>query len=53
MYYRGAEAAIIAYDIASLTSFEKAKDWLNEVVCAIDDELGAILALLCSRILKK
>lgn len=31
MYYRGAQAAIIAYDITSRDTFEKAKSWVNEL----------------------
>eukprot|EP01114_Cavostelium_apophysatum_P003638 TRINITY_DN1369_c0_g1_i1.p1 TRINITY_DN1369_c0_g1~~TRINITY_DN1369_c0_g1_i1.p1 ORF type:complete len:209 (-),score=39.47 TRINITY_DN1369_c0_g1_i1:59-685(-) len=31
MYYRGAQAAIIVYDITSSESFEKAKNWVKEL----------------------
>jgi Ras-related protein Rab-5C len=31
MYYRGAQAAIIVYDISSRDSFEKAKNWVSEL----------------------
>lgn len=31
MYYRGANAAVIVYDITSLDSFERAKKWVNEL----------------------
>eukprot|EP00027_Filamoeba_sp_ATCC50430_P001162 CAMPEP_0168561736 /NCGR_PEP_ID=MMETSP0413-20121227/11753_1 /TAXON_ID=136452 /ORGANISM="Filamoeba nolandi, Strain NC-AS-23-1" /LENGTH=201 /DNA_ID=CAMNT_0008593125 /DNA_START=89 /DNA_END=694 /DNA_ORIENTATION=+ len=31
MYYRGAQAAIIVYDITNKASFEKAKDWVKEL----------------------
>ena len=31
MYYRGANAAIIVYDITSLTSFVRAKKWVSEL----------------------
>jgi small GTP-binding protein len=31
MYYRGAQAAIVVYDITNRTSFEKAKDWIKEL----------------------
>jgi len=31
MYYRGAQAAIVVYDITNRTSFEKAKDWVKEL----------------------
>jgi len=31
MYYRGAQAAIVVYDITNKNSFEKAKDWVKEL----------------------
>ncbi|OWM84953.1 hypothetical protein CDL15_Pgr027740 [Punica granatum] len=31
MYYRGAAAAIIVYDITSMESFERAKKWVQEL----------------------
>jgi len=31
MYYRGAQAAIVVYDITNLQSFEKAKAWVQEL----------------------
>ncbi|CAH9069946.1 unnamed protein product [Cuscuta epithymum] len=31
MYYRGAAAAIIVYDISSLESFDRAKKWVKEL----------------------
>ena len=31
MYYRGANAAVIVYDITSLDSFERAKKWVTEL----------------------
>eukprot|EP00694_Reclinomonas_americana_P008149 EC799852.1.p1 GENE.EC799852.1~~EC799852.1.p1 ORF type:complete len:247 (+),score=69.78 EC799852.1:113-742(+) len=31
MYYRGAAAAIVVYDITNPHSFEKAKDWVKEL----------------------
>ncbi|GAA53757.1 Ras-related protein Rab-5B, partial [Clonorchis sinensis] len=31
MYYRGAQAAIIVYDITNPSSFERAKSWVNEL----------------------
>ncbi|KAK4787993.1 hypothetical protein SAY86_019312 [Trapa natans] len=31
MYYRGAAAAIIVYDITSIESFERAKKWVQEL----------------------
>ncbi len=32
MYFRGAEAAIVAYDITSFESFEGAKGWVRELI---------------------
>eukprot|EP01100_Stratorugosa_tubuloviscum_P012471 TRINITY_DN594_c0_g1_i5.p1 TRINITY_DN594_c0_g1~~TRINITY_DN594_c0_g1_i5.p1 ORF type:complete len:200 (-),score=84.16 TRINITY_DN594_c0_g1_i5:181-780(-) len=31
MYYRGAQAAIVVYDITSSDSFERAKNWVTEL----------------------
>jgi len=31
MYYRGAEAAIVVYDITSFESFEGAKSWVHDL----------------------
>ncbi|XP_071480499.1 ras-related protein Rab-22A-like [Diadema setosum] len=31
MYYRGAAAAIVVYDITSQTSFSKVRDWIREL----------------------
>jgi len=31
MYYRGAKAAIVVYDITSTASFERAKDWVAQL----------------------
>jgi len=31
MYYRGASAAIVVYDITSMESFQRAKSWVNEL----------------------
>jgi len=31
MYYRGAKAALVVYDITDSKSFEKAKDWVQEL----------------------
>ena len=31
MYYRGAQAAVIVYDITNANSFEKAKQWIQEL----------------------
>lgn len=31
MYYRGAQAAIVVYDIQNQDSFERAKNWVKEL----------------------
>ena len=31
MYYRGAQAAIVVYDITSADSFQRAKSWVREL----------------------
>ena len=31
MYYRGAQAAIVVYDITNSSSFQRAKSWVNEL----------------------
>merc|ERR1719163_2262284 len=31
MYYRGAKAAIVTYDITDRSSFDKAQSWVNEL----------------------
>jgi Ras-related protein Rab-21 len=40
MYYRGASAAILVFDITSAESFEAVKDWVKELKANIDYELG-------------
>ena len=37
MYYRGASAAIVVYDITSAESFNQAKRWVREIRGAIND----------------
>ena len=31
MYYKGAKAALVCYDITSYETFTKAKEWINEL----------------------
>ena len=31
MYYRGAKSGLIVYDLTSKASFERAKEWVNEL----------------------
>jgi len=39
MYYRGAAAAIVVYDISVASTLERAKNWVNELRCACDPKL--------------
>lgn len=36
MYYRGAQAAIVVYDITKQDSFERAKTWVKELQRQVD-----------------
>ena len=38
IYYKGAEAAFIVYDLTSRESFEKVKDWYEEINQLIDEK---------------
>ena len=44
MYYRGAEGAIVVYDITDAKSFESAKSWVKEL--QIQVEIPTCLSLL-------
>ena len=46
MYYRGASAAIIVYDVTSAGSFERAKDWVEELEaqCGTEQDLVVVIA---------
>eukprot|EP01126_Amoeba_proteus_P007418 TRINITY_DN1266_c0_g2_i8.p1 TRINITY_DN1266_c0_g2~~TRINITY_DN1266_c0_g2_i8.p1 ORF type:complete len:135 (+),score=27.65 TRINITY_DN1266_c0_g2_i8:69-473(+) len=41
MYYRGAQAAILVFDVTSLESFESAKTWIDELFRSTKEEIGA------------
>lgn len=43
MYYRGAQAALIVYDITSYKSFERAKAWVKELSIEKPDDFVKIL----------
>jgi len=43
MYYRGASAAIVVYDICSSQSFSKVKEWVNELKLNIQDEIILVI----------
>jgi Ras-related protein Rab-11A len=42
-YYRGSHGAMIVYDITSLSSFEHAAKWLEELVSSVDEEVLVML----------
>jgi len=44
MYYRGAKVAVVAYDITSATSLEKAKTWIRELQRQADPNIIIALA---------
>jgi GTPase SAR1 family protein len=39
MYYRGAEAAVVVYDITTSESLNRARDWIQEITCDGDEPL--------------
>lgn len=41
LYYRGAAAAVVVYDITSLESFQKAKHWVAELQKNTNANIGA------------
>lgn len=44
MYYRGAAAAIIVYDITSLQSFKKCKNWVKELQSYGPEDIVLVVA---------
>ncbi len=50
LYYRGAQAAAVVYDITNEDSFAKAKHWVSELQKNAGGNLGTqtCLSLLCS-----
>eukprot|EP01063_Lacrimia_lanifica_P028882 TRINITY_DN42_c0_g3_i1.p2 TRINITY_DN42_c0_g3~~TRINITY_DN42_c0_g3_i1.p2 ORF type:complete len:205 (+),score=91.43 TRINITY_DN42_c0_g3_i1:157-771(+) len=44
MYYRGAAAAVIVYDITNANSFATAKNWVNQLQCQSDASVVIALA---------
>jgi len=39
MYYRGASAALLIYDVTSASSFNKVKDWVNELRVNVPEDI--------------
>ena len=51
MYYRGADAAIVCYDIGDDRSFIRMKDWVSELLQYSQDEgRGMIMVICCTKI---
>lgn len=44
MYYRGAQAAIVVYDVTSVDTFNRAKSWVNELKRAASPNIVIALA---------
>ena len=40
MYYRGAKAAVVVYDVTSRSSFDGAQSWVRELLRRGDPEVG-------------
>ena len=47
MYYRGAEAAIVVYDVTSFESFEGAKSWVREL--KLNGQPNVVIALAANK----
>ncbi len=43
MYYRGAEGAIVVYDITTSNSLNRARDWIQEITADGDEPLAVVL----------
>ena len=39
MYYRGAQSAVLVYDVTSMASFESVLNWVNELHNALEDDI--------------
>lgn len=39
MYYRGAQSAVLVYDISSMSSFESVLAWVTELHNALEDDI--------------
>ena len=46
MYYRGAAAAVVVYDITSEQSFERAKKWIIELRQLVCSTIAIAIAIL-------
>eukprot|EP01124_Arcella_intermedia_P029276 TRINITY_DN613_c0_g1_i3.p1 TRINITY_DN613_c0_g1~~TRINITY_DN613_c0_g1_i3.p1 ORF type:complete len:139 (-),score=25.78 TRINITY_DN613_c0_g1_i3:85-501(-) len=43
MYYRGASAAVLVYDITSAFSYNKVKEWVNELKVNVTDDITMVV----------
>lgn len=43
MYYRGAQSAVLVYDISSMASFESVTAWVTELHNALEDDICTYL----------
>jgi len=43
MYYRGASAALLIYDVTSPSSFNKVKDWVNELRINVPEDIIMVI----------
>jgi Ras-related protein Rab-5C len=49
MYYRGAAAALVVYDITAADSFKRARFWISELVANSPDTVIALVGNKCDR----
>ncbi len=45
LYYRGASAGIVCYDVSAPTSFEGVRAWVNSIRAVVDDEKSLPIVL--------
>eukprot|EP01127_Copromyxa_protea_P003276 TRINITY_DN1310_c0_g1_i8.p1 TRINITY_DN1310_c0_g1~~TRINITY_DN1310_c0_g1_i8.p1 ORF type:complete len:186 (-),score=22.96 TRINITY_DN1310_c0_g1_i8:213-770(-) len=44
MYYRGAQAAILVFDVTNIESFENAQSWIEELKQSTEEDLVLVIA---------
>eukprot|EP00392_Amoebophrya_sp_AT5.2_P010697 g10762.t1 len=50
MYYRGAACAIVVFDVSQETTFDKARDWIDELRQNVADSEFLVIALAANKI---
>lgn len=50
MYYRGSACAIVVFDVSNAQTFEKAKDWVEELKNNVDNSEYLVIALAANKI---